>query len=358
MNGHLMLADRTLPALEEQRTGSVRSPQGDEPLMGGDVRLDIRAEVRRAHGGLKGGVSRLLIGGSAFLLMLEPTWGSPQAGRRETMARMGASVILNVIVEPKGGQKEILLARDKLELYDAGIEQQIEAVQPDYSAARIALLLDVSDSLRAELGHLIQIVRAFAANLYEGDQMMLIAYGEEPEVLEEFTGDRGKLEQAGLRLKRTSSTKVRLWDALQATLDDALRLQVGYSKRVIVLVSDGFDRESQMRPEVVLANLARENVLVYVLQAEDRTRGATRRRTLKPEEAVARLIQGTGGKAYPLKDAERAAREILEELSERWYQVIYKPQGVNPLNRRRILLLANDPTLTLRTKAEHPGEKN
>jgi VWFA-related protein len=270
---------------------------------------------------------------------------------------MGASVILNVIVEPKDGRQEIQLTREKLELYDAGIEQQIEAVQPDYSAARIALLLDASDSLRAEPGQLLQVVKAFSAHLYEGDQMMVIAYGEEPEVLEEFTADRGKLEQAGLRLKRVSSTKVRLWDALQATLDDALRLQVGYSKRVIVLVSDGFDRESQMSPDVVLAHLARENVLVYVLQADDRTRGATRRRALKPEEAVARLVQGTGGKAYPLKDAERAAREILEELNQRCYQVIYKPQGVNPLNRRRILLLANDPTLTLRTKAEHPGER-
>ncbi|MCS6817590.1 MAG: VWA domain-containing protein [Acidobacteriota bacterium] len=324
----------------------------------GTAMPQVRAKVQCAPDALKGSRSRWLIGGSVLLLMLESVWGSPQAGRRETMERIGASVILNVIVEPRSGQKEVQLTRDKLELYDAGIEQQIEAVQPDYSAARIALLLDVSDSLRAELGQLLQVVKAFAANLYEGDQMMLIAYGEDPEVLEEFTGDRGKLEQAGLRLKRTGSTKVRLWDALQATLDDALRLQVGYSKRIIVLVSDGFDRESQMRPEVVLANLARENVLVYVLQAEDRTRGATRRRTLKPEEAVARLVQGTGGKAYPLKDAERAAREILEELSERWYQVIYKPQGVNPLNRRRILLLANDPMLILRTKAEHPGEKN
>jgi len=301
--------------------------------------------------------SRLVAGGGTLLLLLEPAWGSPQAGRREVVERMGASVILNVIVEPKDGRQEIQLTREKLELYDAGIEQQIEAVQPDYSAARIALLLDASDSLRAEPGQLLQVVKAFSAHLYEGDQMMVIAYGEEPEVLEEFTADRGKLEQAGLRLKRVSSTKVRLWDALQATLDDALRLQVGYSKRVIVLVSDGFDRESQMSPDVVLAHLARENVLVYVLQADDRTRGATRRRALKPEEAVARLVQGTGGKAYPLKDAERAAREILEELNQRCYQVIYKPQGVNPLNRRRILLLANDPTLTLRTKAEHPGER-
>ncbi len=301
--------------------------------------------------------SRLVTGGSTLLLLLEPAWGSPQAGRREVVERMGASVILNVIVEPKDGRQEIQLTREKLELYDAGIEQQIEAVQPDYSAARIALLLDASDSLRAEPGQLLQVVKAFSAHLYEGDQMMVIAYGEEPEVLEEFTADREKLERAGLRLKRVSSTKVRLWDALQATLDDALRLQVGYSKRVIVLVSDGFDRESQMSPDVVLAHLARENVLVYVLQADDRTRGATRRRALKPEEAVARLVQGTGGKAYPLKDAERAAREILEELNQRCYQVIYKPQGVNPLNRRRILLLANDPTLTLRTKAEHPGER-
>lgn len=280
----------------------------------------------------------------------------PQSGRHSASERMGASAILNVIVEPHPGQKEIQLTREKLELWDAGIGQQIEVFQPDYSAARIALVVDTSESLRADLGQLAQAVKAFASGLYQGDQLMVVAYNESPEVIEDFTADRNKLDLAGGKFKKADSPK--MWDALQATLDDALRMQVGFSKRIIVLVSDGFDRGSQMPYEEVLDNLERENVVVYVLQVEDRTRGATRRKTLKPEEAIRRLTEGTGGKSYPLKEADRAAKEILQEVSEQWYQLVYKPQGVNPLNTRKLLLIPDDRQLKLRTKLEHPGEKN
>lgn len=280
---------------------------------------------------------------------------APQAGRRSPAERSGASAIVNVIVEQAPGGKDFQLTRDKVELYDAGIPQQIESLVPDYSAARIALLIDSSESLKLDGERVLQIVRAFAASLYEGDEMMLVAYNESAEVLEDFTADRAKLELAATRFKKERSPK--MWDALQATLDDALRQQVGYSKRIIILVSDGFDRDSVMPPEDVLAHLARENVVLYALQLEDRTRGAARRKSLKPEDALRLLTERTGGKIYPIKEEARAAHEILQEVSDRWYQLVYKPQGINPLNTRRILLIPNDPKVKLRTKLLHPGEK-
>ncbi|HXF06023.1 MAG TPA: VWA domain-containing protein [Blastocatellia bacterium] len=290
------------------------------------------------------------------VILAAEVWAAvPQAGRRSPLERSGASVIVNVIVEQAPGGKDFQLTRDRVELYDAGIPQQIESLTPDYSAARIVLLIDSSESLKLDGERVLQIVKDFAASLYEGDEMMLVGYNETAEVFEDFTADRTKLELAATRFKKERSPK--MWDALQATLDDALRQQVGHSKRIIILVSDGFDRESVMPAEDVLAHLARENVVVYALQLEDRTRGAARRKALKPEEALRLLTERTGGKIYPIKEEARAAREILEEVSDRWYQLVYKPQGINPLNTRRILLIPNDPKVKLRTKLLHPGEK-
>lgn len=303
----------------------------------------------------------LLSGGGVLAALMIRAWSgtplvaAPQAGRRSAGERSGASAIVNVIVEQAPGGKDFQLTREKVELYDAGIPQQIESLTPDYSAARIALLIDSSESLKLDGERVLQIVKEFAANLYEGDEMMLVAYNEAAEVLADFTPDRTKLELAATRFKKERSP--RMWDALQATLDDALRQQVGYSKRIIVLVSDGFDRESVMPPDDVLAHLLRENVVVYALQLDDRTRGAPRRKALKPEEALRLLTERTGGKIYPIKEEARAAREILQEVSDRWYQLVYKPQGINPLNARRLLLIPNDPKVKLRSKLMHPGEK-
>jgi hypothetical protein len=73
-------------------------------------------------------------------------------------------------------------------------------------------------------------------------------------------------------------------------------------------------------------------------------------------DLIEKLVKGTGGRSFPLKESQHAAQEILQELSERWYQLSYKPKGVNPVNTRRLLLASNDPKVRLRTKAEQPGE--
>lgn len=315
-----------------------------------------RQRILPAKQGVLTEPGKILLAALILVVLAAEVWAAgPQAGRRSPAERSGASAIVNVIVEQAPGGKDFQLTRDKVELYDAGIPQQIESLTPDYSAARIALLIDSSESLKLDGERVLQIVKAFAASLYEGDEMMLVTYNETAEVLEDFTADRTKLELAATRFKKERSPK--MWDALQATLDDALRQQVGYSKRIIILVSDGFDRDSVMPAEDVVAHLARENVVVYALQLEDRTRGAARRKSLKPEEALRLLTERTGGKVYPIKEEARAAREILQEVSDRWYQLVYKPQGINPLNTRRILLIPNDPKVKLRTKLLHPGEK-
>lgn len=279
-----------------------------------------------------------------------------QAHRRSASDTGSVQMMLPVILEaPPGDAEPPAFTREKFELYDAGVAQQIEYLRPDYSPAKIVILVDNTETLRAVPAEMTKAVTALTANLYQGDQVMLIAYDRHPEVLEEFTDNRAKVDKA-TRLFRKQGTP-RLLDAIQATINDALRVQIGASKRVIVLISDGYDLESTTPVKAVLTDLQRENILVYILQIQDRTLGAPRRKALKPEEMVERLTKGTGGRVFPLKEAETAAREIMREVSERWYQLSYKPQGVNRFNTRRLLITVNDPKIRLRTKLEQPGEQ-
>ena len=138
-------------------------------------------------------------------------------------------------------------------------------------------------------------------------------------------------------------------------MEDVLRPAVGYSKRIIVIVGDGLDRGSSIKFDQILSTLQDENVTVYAIQARDRTRGALRKDSPKAADAIEQLTTGTGGKSFPIDgDIKNAAKEICDELRNNRYQLTYNPEGVNALNKRRLLLTTSTASIALRYKAFHP----
>jgi VWFA-related protein len=259
--------------------------------------------------------------------------------------------------ETEQREQERIIPRDVISLYDGGVMQRIESFSPDPSPARIVVLIDNSSTLRTDLRKLASVPAAFAPEIYEGDQVMVIGYDLKPEIITDFT-DQPEQLQGTLDLLRKSDAP-RLYDALLVTLEDVLRPAVGFSKRIIVLVSDGLDRGSGIRFEHILAQLQNENITVYAIQVRDRTRGALRKDQPKPVEVIRQLTEGTGGKAYEIEgDIRESVRDICDELRNDRYQLTYYPEGINPINLRRLLLSSTDPTVTLRAKDWHPPLSN
>lgn len=284
-----------------------------------------------------------------------------QAGRKAPGDGSGGLATLNVIVEATANRvvdpqkSPDPRANERAELYDAGILQQIEYFRPDYSPARIVFLIDNSETLRATTDQRREAVVQLSNQLYQSDQAMIVAFDQHSDVIEEFTSDKNKLKS--LTEKLGKGTAPRLLDAIQATMNDALRLEVGISKRVVFLLSDGYDGDSGTPFQVVLRNLQRDNIILYAIKFDDRTRGAPRRKALKPEETLNRLTSGTGGRIVEAKQLANSARGIMREIAEQWYQLTYRPAGINPLIARRLLLIANDRQFKLRTKSEQPPER-
>jgi VWFA-related protein len=252
-------------------------------------------------------------------------------------------------------ETEAIITKHQLELFDGGVLQEIDAFALDPSPARIVVLMDNSATLQADVKKLATVPAAFAPEIYEGDKVMVIGYDLKPEVITDFTDEPKELQNTLSLLRKTDAPH--LFDALNVVMEDVLRPEVGFSKRVIVLVSDGLDRGSQIKFEPMLAKLQDENVTVYVIQIRDRTRGALRRDAPKPEHALEALAEATGGKIYPLDgDIKQTVKEICDELRNDRYQLTYSPAGINRLNKRRLLLTSSDAAISLRFKAYHPPQ--
>ncbi len=291
-----------------------------------------------------------------------------QAGRNPASARRTTVLPLFVrfsedntkprplLGSPKAEETEKILTRDKIELYDNGIFQKIESLSPDPSPARIVVLLDNSATLQTDVKKLASVPAAFAPEIYEGDKVMVIGYDLKPEIITDFTDKPEELQNTLSLLRKTDTPH--LFDALDVVMEDVLRPQVGYSKRIIVIVSDGLDRNSKVKFDRILSTLQDENITVYAIQVKDRTRGALRRDTPKPVDCLEQLTGGTGGKIYAIEsDLKQAVKEICDEQRNERYQLTYYPEGINPIIKRHLLLTSTDSSVVMRLKGFHPPHR-
>jgi VWFA-related protein len=278
-----------------------------------------------------------------------------QAGRRssaDTEVGKERGMLLNVSASRIDGSDERVTSKE-LALYDGGTEQSIQSFTPDPSPARIVILVDNSLGLRADVEKLQKATREFAYEIYEGDQVMVVGYDQEPEIISDWTDDAKKIEAALPTFRKRGEPH--LFDAISAVISDALGPFVGRTrKRVIVLVADGLDRGSRTHFERIYGDLLRQDITVYALQIPDRTGGALRRDRLKPAQAIQKLTEGTGGRVLSVNDSREAAKSICDELRTKRYVLAYTPTSLPLYDARRLLIVPND-GINVRYKLQQPG---
>jgi VWFA-related protein len=329
-------------------------------------------ETRRRRGTSKKTIaaSLLLCVSAALWLFYFRATGAAQSGRNPASGRRVTvvNVFAHRVDDPnkarsllsgdalKKEEEEKVIPKQAIEFYDGGVKQDIQAFSPDPTPARVVVLMDNSLTLQSDTKKLASVPAAFAPEIYEGDKVMVIGYDTKPEVITEFTDDPKQL-QSTLSLLRKTDTP-RLFDALNTVMEDVLRPEVGFSKRVIVIVGDGLDRDSKIKFDELLSKIQDENVTVYAIEVRDRTRGALRKDAPKPAEALKQLTEGTGGKIYSMDDdVKDSVKNICDELRNNRYQLTYYPEGINPINKRILLISSSDATIQLRYKGWHPPLK-
>jgi len=268
-----------------------------------------------------------------------------QSGVRPS-ANANGGVSVNVIARREDNRSNPITSKE-ISVYDNGVEQSIRNFTPDPSPAHIVLLVDNSLSIRADVEKLEAAAREFAYEIFQGDKLLIVGYDEEAEIVADWTDDAKSIESA-LKLFRKKG-QPHLFDAMRAVIDQALRPLTG-QKRIIVVISDGLDRGSKATFEDTLAELQSENIMVYAVQAVDRTRGAIRRDVPKPKVVIDKLAEGTGGLIYSIDQPTDAAKGICDELRKYRYVLSYVPSSA-PFGQARSLLVLGNQGITIRAKS-------
>jgi Ca-activated chloride channel family protein len=271
-----------------------------------------------------------------------------QAGRR-AHPTSDASNVLNVVATRASGSSAPITAKD-VSLFDNGVEQTIRNFAPDLSPARIVLLVDNSLTLRADVDKLEAATLEFAYEIYDGDKLLVVGYDNNAEIVSDWTDDAKKIETELKTFRKKGDPH--LFDSIVAVVEDALR-PLSAQKRAVVVISDGLDRGSRIKFKEALSALQALDIVVYCVQAQDRTRGAIRRDVPKPRQVIDELTEGTGGAIFPIDDTRTASKAICDELRRNRYVLSYLPQSVSYGEARRLLIMG-DRGIDIRAKTLQP----
>ncbi len=277
--------------------------------------------------------------------------GNSQSRRNQTGTLDSDGTILSVVAsrDNKVGEP---IKPEELSLYESGVEQKIKNFSFDPSPAKILIMVDNSQTIRADVELLKKATMEFAYEIFDGDQIFVVGYDEKPEIIQEWTDDAKKIETSINTFRKKGNSF--LFDSLGLAVDEILLpLMPGTRKTVVVLISDGLDRGSKNAFDKTLTDLQNRNITVYALQIPDRTGGAFRRNQPKANEVINQLTEGTGGKVFPIEEAQTAAKFICDELKRNRYLLNYLPTNLSSYEARRVFLIGSE-GITLRTKTAQP----
>jgi Ca-activated chloride channel family protein len=210
----------------------------------------------------------------------------------------------------------------------------VEFHADDDAPVRVALLFDVSGSMR--VASLIEEARQAArhilgalrltANSPQTDEAAVFSFDMNLQSLQPFTTDPGAIESALSRVVPFGQTS--LYDAIAQTARQVANVARGdRHRRAVIVLTDGIDTSSLMKPEEVSAIASEIDVPVYVLTVVsplDHVGGpdAVPQHSAAPvDSALQSLARWTGGELFVTSAPAHesiAARQIVDELRHQY----------------------------------------
>jgi VWFA-related protein len=283
---------------------------------------------------------------SALLAQAPSTNGPAQPGAADELpAPIKVDVdVVNVLasVRDKRGGLVGNLEKSDFTVVEDGKEQSIKYFSRDTDLPlTIGLLIDVSASQR----NLIEIERSAATEFFtkvlrKKDEAFLISFGEESELLQDYTSSPRLLEE-GMRGLRVSSgvggfgpgpvptagqpRGTVLYDAVYLAANEKLRTEVG--RKVIVLITDGVDEGSRLTRDQAVEAAQKADAVIYSIDYSDPTAYGPFGGGGGGEGELRRMSDATGGHVYKV-DRKHPLDEVFQELQDEMrsqYAIGYTP---------------------------------
>jgi len=239
-------------------------------------------------------------------------------------------VTVAAVVRDRHGRFARGLRKEDFVVEEEGRRRDIVDFRSDDNApVRVAVLFDVSGSMRlaGRLDDARQTARQLLSALRLGaadDEAAVFSFDMNLQSLQPFTSDAHAIDNALSRVKPYGQTS--LYDAIALTAREVADARPGDPRRrAVVVITDGIDTSSELKPEQVAAFASEIDVPVYVLTvASSVDRDAMERAESiagVAESSLRALARWTGGELFVTSAPAHesiAVRQIVDELRHQY----------------------------------------
>ena len=245
------------------------------------------------------------------------------------------------------------LSEGHFTIFEDGVEQQVAFFSHDVNVpVSLGILVDVSGSMRYKIQQSLQTAREVAMALSPDDEVFIVTFADDSNVLTDFTRSGPHIPEIFRGVRTGGDTHQ--FDAIGLAL--RMMENARHQKKVLLLLTDGFDTRSRLRIEDVDELLKESEVLVYAIGIDDDDEDpevARRTRYHVYHYMLARLTDVTGGRAFRIYTGRRYALQslaevLLEELHQQYTLSYYPTNPVLDQTWREIRVRLDDPSATVR----------
>ena len=238
---HAGISERTILAeLHDRGFGEMLDPPRESALRDAGASETLIVAVRRvapANGAPSAPAtprSPRAGGDASFPPAAGPVAHGPTFGASTRTVRVPVSVL------DKAGHPVMGLQGEDFQVLEDGKRQEVTFFSGERRPLRIALALDISASMESKAREVEDALRYFIDLLEPADEIMVITFNSQVDVVQDFTSDRARLASVLSMIQPAGATA--LYDAAAEAIQ---RVAPGAAEsKAVVLVTDGVDTSS------------------------------------------------------------------------------------------------------------------
>ena len=228
-------------------------------------------------------------------------------------------ILVEAGVYDAAGQPALRLAPKDFHLREDGELQELDVVARETYSMSVVLLVDNSQSVARRMAEIRSAAERFASSLEASDTIIVAPFNTKLGSITGPTKDVATVAEAIDAMKAQGGTAI-----LDAVAAATRLLESAEGRRIIVLVTDGFDENSTVKLDAVVAAAQAARTTVYGLAI-----GGINGVSLTGQSTLGHLTTRTGGRVFfPWRDTElpRIAKRVAEDARNR-YLITYTPSN-------------------------------
>ena len=253
------------------------------------------------------------------------------------------SVLIDASVYDKGGRPVRGLGTDDFDLAEDGKPQKPDLVAQEAIPATFAVLVDSSHSMWRNLDFVQEAAARLALYLRPRDRVIVAPFAVGLKAITGPTNDRQTIAEAVRAIGAEGGTSLR--DSL---IEMAERLSNTAGRRVIVLITDGYDENSRAPQAEAVAAMRAQGITVYCVGI-----GGVAGIPMKAHDELRAIALATGGKCFfpPRPEQLPYVYDDLASDAQLRYLITY-----TPTNQRRdgtwraVALAAREASYTIKAR--------